>query len=437
MKPPIRPSSVNPRYWEYAGQPVMLLGGTVEDNVFQIPDLPEHLRLLAGVGGNYIRCTLSSRDEGNVWPFERDGETGLYDLDRIGKEFFRRFASCLALASELDIIVQIEVWATFDFYREPWQDNPFNPRNNKNYSAEESGLPVDVTTHPTRHENPFFYSVPGELDNAMLRAHQERFVDAMLAISLRYPNVLYCMDNETSVTPRWADYWARYIRKAAEAAGVPVQLTEMWDAHDLDHPQHRNTFDHPELFSFVDVSQNNHQDGDVQWTNGQAVRARLDPQRPMNNVKIYGADGGRHGPTARGVTNFWRNVVGGMASARFHRPPSGLGLSPLAQQHIRAARAVADAYDLFAGEPRMDLLVQREANNAYCNANPPDEAIVLFTGPGKAVLAANVFGPKIELRWLDLSNGTWRAPERHERVATLGLATDGPEITVAHVRTVP
>lgn len=61
----------NPWYWQYKGEPVMLLGGSVEDNLFQIPDLEKHLDLLASVGGNYVRNTMSSRDPGNVWPFAR------------------------------------------------------------------------------------------------------------------------------------------------------------------------------------------------------------------------------------------------------------------------------------------------------------------------------------------------------------------------------
>ncbi|MCA9442678.1 MAG: hypothetical protein KC964_17880, partial [Candidatus Omnitrophica bacterium] len=36
----------NPRYWEYEGAPVVLIGGSVEDNLFQIPDLEGQLDLL-------------------------------------------------------------------------------------------------------------------------------------------------------------------------------------------------------------------------------------------------------------------------------------------------------------------------------------------------------------------------------------------------------
>ena len=33
----------NPRYWQYKGEPILLIGGSVEDNLFQISNLREHL----------------------------------------------------------------------------------------------------------------------------------------------------------------------------------------------------------------------------------------------------------------------------------------------------------------------------------------------------------------------------------------------------------
>jgi hypothetical protein len=39
----IQPWSANPRYWQYQGQPAVLLGGSKDDNLFQIPELKEHL----------------------------------------------------------------------------------------------------------------------------------------------------------------------------------------------------------------------------------------------------------------------------------------------------------------------------------------------------------------------------------------------------------
>ena len=98
----------NPMYWQYKGLPVLLLGGTVDDNLFQIESLKEHLDLLQSVGGNYVRCTMSSRNAGNVKPFAKEG--GLFNLDEPNPEYWNRFEKLLSLASERDIIVQIEFY---------------------------------------------------------------------------------------------------------------------------------------------------------------------------------------------------------------------------------------------------------------------------------------------------------------------------------------
>jgi hypothetical protein len=51
----ILPYSRNPRYWQFNGQPVVLLGGSIEDNLFQIPDLAAHFFQMHNCGGNYVR----------------------------------------------------------------------------------------------------------------------------------------------------------------------------------------------------------------------------------------------------------------------------------------------------------------------------------------------------------------------------------------------
>ena len=129
----IQVDQTHPSYWQYNGHPQFLMGGSIEDNLFQYPDLEAHLDLLKSVGGNYVRNTMSSRDDGNIWAFERDANSGLYDLDRPNAAYWERFRSFLNQTAARDIVVQIEVWATFDFYddrdmrRGFWQKNPFNP----------------------------------------------------------------------------------------------------------------------------------------------------------------------------------------------------------------------------------------------------------------------------------------------------------------------
>lgn len=155
---PIKPSTSTKQYWSMNGDHIMLLGGSVEDNLFQYPDIVAHLDLLKSVGGNYVRNTMSSRDEGDVWAFAKN-EDEMYDLRNWNEEYWNRFENFLKTCSEREIIVQIELWATFDFYGENWNVNPFNPKNNVNYTPERVQMPIEVNSHPTWTENNFFWSI--------------------------------------------------------------------------------------------------------------------------------------------------------------------------------------------------------------------------------------------------------------------------------------
>jgi hypothetical protein len=415
----------NPRFWECGGEPVLLLGGSVEDNLFQIPDLEAHLDLLHSVGGNYVRNTMSSRDEGNVWPFKK--VDGLYDLDQWNREYWERFARFLKLTKDRGIIVQIEVWATFDHYRDIWARNPLNPKNNSTYTVEESGLPTEVNSHPLACQNNFFWSVPGERNQKIVLKYQRRFVDKMLSYSLKYGHVLYCMDNETAVTAKWGAYWSAWIKKRAAEAGVTVNTTEMWDPWDLMHAKHRATFDHPETYSFVDVSQNNHNKGDKHWTNIGKVRERLAGQvRPMNCVKMYGADGGPFGSTRDAMERFWRNVFGGIAATRFHRPSAGLGLDEHVQTNIKSMRMLTDEMNVFACGPRNELLGDRKPNDAFCMANPGVEYAVYFPNGGQANLDITPLKGMATVRWLDIMRSAWHDPQKVEAGKPIALASPSP-----------
>jgi len=143
------------------------------------------------------------------------------------------------------------------------------------------------------------------------------------------------------------------------------------------------------------------------------VRRRIaDAPRPVNSVKIYGADGGRFGDTRDGVERFWRNIFGGFASSRFHRPPSGIGLSELAQTMIRSARELTGAIDLFRCEPHPELLGEREENEAYCLAQPGGQYAVYFPDGGDVSLDLSAAEGPLRLRWYDIGAGRWRGHRR-------------------------
>jgi hypothetical protein len=200
-------------YWQYKGEPALLIGGTCNDNLFQDEGLKAHLDSLRKAGGNYVRTTMSDRDRG----------------DR------------------------------FDHSQVPWLGDPFNPGNNVNYSYREAGLDSVYPEHPGRNVQPFFFTVPALDNNEMLLHYQKSFVDKLLSISLSYGNVLYCIDNETSGSEEWAIFWTDYIQN--KAGEKEIYITEMWDDWDVKSGTHKRTLDHPERYGFVDISQNSHRVG--------------------------------------------------------------------------------------------------------------------------------------------------------------------------------
>lgn len=378
--PKLRPWAENPWYWSYEGEPTLLLGGSDDDNLFQWPkkDLVAQLDRLAAAGGNVIRNTMSDRkDKGfEVYPFARR-EDGKYDLERWNAEYWDRFETMLDETAKRKIFVQIEVWDRFDYADNGgdarWQIHPYNPKNNINYSFDESGLADTYPEHPGRNKQPFFFfCTPKQRHNEIVHRYQQRFVEQMLSHTLEYDHLLYTIDNETSGEEEWGRYWAKFLKEHAAKKGKTIFVTEMWDEWDLTGKTHQRTFDHPELYGFVDVSQNNHNRGQKHWDNFLYVRQYLASQpRPMNTTKTYGADGNKFGHTDQdGIERFWRHLLAGAASMRFHRPESGLGLSEKAVAAIRAARKLESKVPLWSVEPHNDLCSDRDANEAYLAADP-------------------------------------------------------------------
>jgi len=234
------------------------------------------------------------------------------------------------------------------------------------------------------------------------------------------------MDNETSGEEEWGAWWTRYIREKAEEAGKKVYLTEMWDAWDLKSEQHRRTFDHPELYDFCDISQNNHQRDQAHWDNFQWVKNYISAHpRPINTVKTYGADGGTHGNTNSGIDGWWRHVIGGTASARFHRPTSGLGLSELSMNTVKAAREIEKISPFWELTPNNELLSDRNENEAYLTAKQGEVYVVFFPDEGEVGLNLSEFNSGFTLKWMNVRKGEWAAQEKVEGGKLVNLKTPG------------
>ncbi len=410
----IKPWKQDPRYWQYKSKPVLLLGGSETDHIFLWEELKDHLDEVASVGANYVRCTMSQREGLELKPHKRLPD-GKFDLDRWNEDYWNRFANCLKWCQERDIIMQIEVWDRFDYSQDNWQTSPWRPKHNVNYTNAETLLAEKYPAQAWMDRHPFFHTIPGmpryRKQYDVIRRYQEKFVDKMLSYSLDYPNVLYCMDNETSTNPKWGRYWMEFIRTKAAEKGVEVYTTDMFD--DAWKPQTsvklRQAFDDPKAYPFIDVSQvNSRTFNQGHWTNISwlVAQAKKHP-RPLNNTKIY--SGGEtkwgSGTPVDGIERFWRNLIAGCASCRFHRPGGGIGLNDIAKSCIKAARIVEDSVKFWQVEPRMDLLGDRDTDEAYLAAKPGEKYILYFTDGGSVTLDLNDAKGSFNLQWVNIKTG--------------------------------
>ncbi|MDX1284724.1 MAG: hypothetical protein R3182_06920 [Draconibacterium sp.] len=426
---PIQPWTENPWYWQYKGEPLMMLGASSDDNPFQWPSekLIPHLDSMKAIGANYVRCTMSDRqDKGfEAYPFAKNNK-GKYDLNQLNEDYFSRFEFFLKETEKRDIIVQIEVWDRFDYARNHWPIHPFNPKNNVNYSTEESGLDLEYPDHPGRNVQPFFFTTPEQRNNELLLEFQKKRVEKILEVAFQYPNVLYCIDNETSGEEKWATYWANFIQNKADEAGIEICITQMWDSWDLTSEEHKRTFDHPVRYKFCDVSQNNHQKRDKHWDNFQWVKEYLkEKPRPVNTVKTYGADGGRHGSTKDALERWWKHVLGGAASARFHRQNSGLGLSELSINCVKVAREVEKVDKFWELDADNDLLLNRAENEAFLASKSGETYVVFFTDGGEVKLDLTGQENVYKLQWYDVRNGVLVSSEEVKGGAKIDLIAPG------------
>jgi hypothetical protein len=354
------------------------------------------------------------------------------------------------------IIVQIEAWETYDFYQRevrpgffPWHFNPFNPRNNVNYTSEESGLPEDFPSKGAFPLNPFFETVPTLSDNKVVLPYQLAYVDRLLSISLRYDHVLYCMDNETHAHPDWGAYWARYIREKAAAVGTAVETTEMWDNWDptggavpeavrmseREQPHvlrssPLNCLRQRDAYTFSDISNNNAQRGETHYRTAHWFWNAVQESGqvwPIHCDKMYGGrrNANWSGSITDGLERFWRNIFAGQAGTRFHRPPSGLGLSLEAQTQIKAMRSLEAEVEIWKMRPAPELLSEREENTSFCLSESGRFYAVVFINPGSCRLdASSIATGRATLRWLEIAGSTWSKPVVIDVSKPLPLVSD-------------
>lgn len=451
----IEPYAENPMYWQYNDRPILLFGGSNRDNIFHWAGdgakLTDHLDLLRNCGGNYIRCTMSSRaytPEGYRWdllPYPFAKADGQYDLRRWNEEYWSKLRTFLSETKKRGIVVQLELWDRWNESgdsrkaRFGWYDSPWNPNNNSTYDWSDSPL---LRPGKTDFYNAIHYAAV-ENDPVLLPL-QQRFVEKVIdeVIDNGNDHVLFQVDNESGIGDETLEpdpYWARFARQYAASKGAddifvcssrrfhrptPYQTTTF---QDWDNPEVRVPLANA-VFNFSDISQNSGTSGQRQYDNVLWYRSRVlaHGKRPINHVKCYHFNwpiGGSFGTDrtspsdAEAGVKFWRAVFAGAASIRFHRHtptrPAGLregfGLAPEGQRHLRSMREFVDAVHVFQMNPRNDLLSERTTDEAYCMAEPGRQYAVFFTGDGDGRVRIELAPAEdsVELRWLDVTSSRW------------------------------
>jgi hypothetical protein len=245
----------------------------------------------------------------------------------------------------------------------------------------------------------------------LIRNYQEAFVDKMLGYSLDYGHVLYCINNETSTPATWGQYWINFIKSRAAEKGVSVWTTDMFDDAYLG-PQAKNApivFEDAEHYMFADISQVNSRNFDqTHWDRLQWLLEQIkEHPRPSNHTKIYGSgyySFGTGGPED-GIERFWRNILGGSAAARFHRPNWGNGLNDLSKASIIAARLLENQIKFWDVTPHMELLSDREPNEAYLAAKPGECYALYFTNGGSVGLDLSWAPGTFNITWISVAMG--------------------------------
>lgn len=441
----LTPYSANPQYWAYKGQPVVLLGGSKDDNLFQIPDLRNQLDLIASAGGNYVRNTMSDRDPGSVKAFARSAN-GQYDLNTFNEEYFQRFENLLQLAAQRDIIVQIELWDQFDHNSNRWNSDPWNPDQNVNYTTTNTRLRGNGNYGSVSYNNQLkhdlFLTTPKVNNDEIVLGFQKKFIDKVLSVSLQYNNVLYTITNELfSQHPiEWGFFWIDYIKERAAQAGKTIQATEMLQDIDMSNPQVRTAFENPRNFSFVELSQNSVKRNQKHWDDLQVIRSAIaEDVRPVNHTKIYGSDDlGWTGGNRQGVERFWRNIIGGAASSRFHRPTGGIGLSSIAQTQIRSTRMLLSEFNIFDAQPDINSskLSSRSSDEAYLSYISGQQYAIYFPKQGQVELDMSDTNGSFQLKWLNINGNSWSSSTTFNGGGKAILKTPGNGSWVALITSV-
>ena len=119
------------------------------------------------------------------------------------------------------------------------------------------------------------------------------------------------------------------------------------------------------------------------------------------------------------------DVLGGAATARFHRPDSGLGLSELSMNCVKVAREVEKTAKFWELQPGNILLSEREENEAYLTSKPGETYVLFFTDGGEVGLDLTEFDMEFSLKWFEIRTGEITSESKIEGGKIVNLKAPG------------
>ena len=173
-----------------------------------------------------------------------------------------------------------------------------------------------------------------------------------------------------------------------------------------------DAIENPTVYEFLDVSQiNSRTFNQVHWdTLSWIIQQReLYALRPVNCVKVYGGMNSTWGSGSEedGIERFLRDVIGGCAAVRHHRPPYGNGLNAKSQATIQSVRKIETLVKMWEMEPQLELLSDREDDEAYLTAKRGEKYVILFPEGGNVTLDLAGSPGEFSGRWISIESGTW------------------------------
>jgi hypothetical protein len=425
------------RLWPLSGwiepscEPVAEAGGDASRHHSDGRTYRDEIARVVESGGHLFRMTPFWPDAwklGRRMPW-KPVSPGRFDLTQWDETYFEAFGDFLGRCAEQDIVVQLEMWdkpGMGGWHESRWPSHPFNPDHNVNY--DQSVLPGGDGGNDIAFGDKLFYTtVRGERPE-LLRL-QRAYFDRLLEAAEAYPNIIYCIENESNGGLPWQSHWAGLVRRRIPDA----LITPM--PHNVNDHGYRLYFDDPNFncldgggtalryAMLADLSRHARMPiGGQHWPYDRIALVReimqkyhllmeLRPQaaRPVYVSNAFGLL----------IDSLWSMFCCGGAGLRYHRRTC---------DEAGTAYRWVRAFNDFLSDTGLDFVGMAPANHllespghALCLAGPTD-AVVYLPTPGEVQLTVPAGARRVRVRLFDCDSGTWLSDATAETLPAAGAS---------------